>query len=1373
MLLTCKNADNAIRWKPGERLNHLFEQRCDSFTANGDDGHLACVTDNGAYTFRDLDDRANQAARYLIEKGLGAGDRIGLVFDKSFETYVALLAVLKINAAYVPLDAGFPAERLAFIVKDADVKTVLSLSAFSPKLEDLAVSKLYLDAAAREIDRHATVRLSNSEKGLPVDELCYVIYTSGTTGNPKGVAIEHSSICNFVKVAGEVYGYRQDDRVFQGMTIAFDFSVEELWVPLIAGATLVPGKSGVSLVGNDLADYLEERNVTALCCVPTLLATIERDLPKLRFLLVSGEACPQNLVERWHRPGRVMLNAYGPTEATVTATLTELDPHKAVTIGGPLPTYTIVIIDENKDEAVERGGQGEIGIAGIALAKGYLNRLDLTERKFIPDFLGIPNNPSQRIYRTGDLGRINELDEIEFLGRIDTQVKIRGYRIELGEIEAVLLELPQIGQAVVHTYESEPGAVELVAYYTLKQGTSELPPAEISEALRKRLPAYMVPAYFELLPIIPMTTSNKADRKNLPPPKGPRFTAARTEFVAPRNETEVAIAQTLVEVMKVERVSVRDHFFHDLGAHSLLMARFCSAIRKRLNGTAVSMRDVYLHPTIESLAPFLGSSQDVSAAGPERKPLRMPSAFEYYGCGALQFLFYAAYGLATVGLLVAAFEWTFTPNQSAIELYFRVAASSAAIFMALSAIPVALKWVLIGRWKAEAIPIWSLRYFRFWVVKSLVQSAPVLLFKGTPLYNVYLRLLGAKIGHNSVIQTRVLPVCTDLISIGDNTVLRKHSFVLGYKAQANYIYTGPITIGSDAIVGEASVLDIDTAIGDGGQLGHASSLQSGQRVPHRKRYHGSPAQETQADYRLVKGIECTRLRRALYSVFQLAGAFLIAAPASALLASFGFSWLLWYAGQSPLNPEAPPYAVLLLSGRMALSSLLMILGFLLVGLVIVLVVPRVLQRFLEENKTYVLYGFHYFVWKTVSVISNASFFNVLFGDSSFIVYYLRGIGYRLNRVIQTGANFGMDQRHDNPFLCDIGSGTMVSDRLSMINAPTSHSSFQLRKVRIGDNNYIGNDVVFPADAKTGANCLLGTKVMVPLDGPRRENTGLLGSPCFEIPRVVERDKRVKVMDDKLRRALIRKKDRKNLGTIVMLLLCAWLYTACVLLVLGLAFLDYPTHGLASILAGLVFLTGFSILYFVVLERASLRFGSLRASEESMYDNYFLFHERHWKFCSSPLNRLFKGTPFKNVISRLLGVKLGRMVFDDGCFFFDKTLITIGDYANLNEVSMFQGHSLEEGVFKSDHIVVGNGCTLGSAAFVHYGVKIGDHVVIDPDSFVMKGETADANTIWRGNPAKMVASAGAPGRPAETGLSKGAGDETRTCPEPGIAVDLPR
>ena len=225
-----------------------------------------------------------------------------------------------------------------------------------------------------------------------------------------------------------------------------------------------------------------------------LLATLDEDIPGLRFLLVSGEACPRDLILRWHRPGRRFLNVYGPTEATVTATFSVVDPTHPVTLGIPLPSYAVVILDPTKPLALPVGTLGEIGLAGIGLAKGYVKRDDLTDKAFISDFLDIDNNPSGRIYRTGDLGRINAAGEIEYFGRIDTQVKIRGYRIELTEIESVLLQVPGVAQAVVDTYESSPGVLELVAYYSLRNDTAELDKAALRAHLQDRLPGYMVPA---------------------------------------------------------------------------------------------------------------------------------------------------------------------------------------------------------------------------------------------------------------------------------------------------------------------------------------------------------------------------------------------------------------------------------------------------------------------------------------------------------------------------------------------------------------------------------------------------------------------------------------------------------------------------------------------------------------------------------------------------------------------------------------------------------------------------------------------------------------------------------------------------------------
>jgi non-ribosomal peptide synthetase-like protein len=1330
-ILTCNTADNAVRWVDGERLHQLFERRCDQLGTDA----AAVVTENAIYTFRDIDNRANQLARYLIEQGTRTGDRVGLLFDKSIDTYIALLAVLKVDAAYVPLDAGFPSERVGFILRDAGVRTVVSHSHFREKLAEFRVACIFIDSSQREIGAMAAVRLSDREKPGPKDELAYIIYTSGTTGTPKGVAVEHSSICNFVKVAAEVYGIRPGDRCYQGMTIAFDFSVEELWVPLIAGAALVPAKAATSLVGNELAEFLREQHVTVLCCVPTLLATIETDLPELRILLVSGEACPYNLVVRWHRPGRTILNAYGPTEATVTATLTELHPDRPVTIGGPLPTYTIVILDPNEDEAVEHGTLGEIGIAGIGLAKGYLNRSDLTAKKFIPDFLGLANNPSGRIYRTGDLGLINDRGQVEFHGRIDTQVKVRGYRIELTEIESVLMQVPEIAQAVVNTYEPEPGVVELAAYYTLKRGVPALSASEIFQSLRRNLPGYMVPAYLKQLDLLPMTAGNKVDRRSLPAPKGLRVAATAANFVAARNETERALTRSLISVMNIERVSIDDDFFQDLGAHSLLMARFCARLRQYPETANVSMRDIYQNPTIAKLAVRLegAANQNVIASRPE--PIHVPSDLSYYGCGALQLLFYAGHGLLLLRVAAFGIEWSVRDVHSPFELYLRAIVAAAAAFAGLSALPIASKWLLIGKWKRERIPIWSLRYFRFWMVKTLVRTAPVAAFVGSPLYNLYLRALGARIGRGAVITSRFIPITTDLFSVGENTILRKDSILLGYRARANFIEIGPIDIGSDAFVGEASVLDIDTAMGDGAQLGHASSLQSGQRVPDGRHYHGSPALECQSDYCPIAPIDCSALRRGLYATFQLVGLIGIAAPISIVALKYWYEIFTHVTGIAIGHFNEPTSGFVSL---MLIASAGLLVGGLLLGLAIVYAIPRLCNMFLKPEKTYVLYGFHFWLQTVVSRLSNSRFYNLLFGDSSIIVHYMRFVGWNLNEVEQTGSNFGTNQRHDNPFLCEIGSRTMASDGLSMINMQMSSSSFRLSRTRIGDRNYLGNDIHYPPGGRTGANCLLGTKVMIPIEGPVRENVGLLGSPCFEIPRIVERDKCVNVaFSPQLRRQRIAQKNVHNLVTASLFLLTRWIFLFAVLFVAHLGVESYPAYGTLALLSAAALITLFAIAFFATIERASRAFKRLTPKMVSIYEPYFWAHERHWKLSDSPIIERFGGTPFKNVVSRLVGIKIGRKVYDGGCSITERTLTEIGDCVNLNEGSVLQAHSLEEGVFKSDYVRIGSGSTLAPGAFAHYGVTMGEHVVLDADSFLMKGEVLDHHTVWRGNPAKLV------------------------------------
>src|SRR5881296_4562660 len=347
------------------------------------------------------------------------------------------------------------------------------------------------------------------------------------------------------------------------------------------------------------------------------------------------------------------------------------------------------------------------------------------------------------------------------------------------------------------------------------------------------------------------------------------------------NGVESTFAEVLAEVMRVDRVSVDSHFFEELGADSLVMAHFCARVRKRGNLPSVSMKDVYAHPTIRSLAAALADVAPSPAKSPVPAAIEAPtptSTREYLLCGALQGVFFLGYSYVAVLAIEEGYNWV-SAGSNAVGIYLRLVLASSAAFLVVCLVPIAAKWVLIGRWEPQRIRLWSLAYLRFWIVKTLVRSSPAArLFFGTPLYVLYLRALGAKIGPGVVIFSRRVPMCTDLLTIGAGTVIRRESSFLGYRAQAGRIEIGPVTLGRDVYVGEMAVLDIDTSMGDGAQLGHTSTLLSGQAVPAGERWHGSPAQRTEVNYVRVAPTRCGRLRRAAYAALTLIGILFLWAP---------------------------------------------------------------------------------------------------------------------------------------------------------------------------------------------------------------------------------------------------------------------------------------------------------------------------------------------------------------------------------------------------------------------------------------------------------------------------------------------------------------
>ena len=376
--------------------------------------------------------------------------------------------------------------------------------------------------------------------------------------------------------------------------------------------------------------------------------------------------------------------------------------------------------------------------------------------------------------------------------------------------------------------------------------------------------------------------------------------------------------------------------------------------------------------------------------------------------------------------------------------------------------------------------------------------------------------------------------------------------------------------------------------------------------------------------------------------------------------------------------------------------------------------------------------------RIVETAGNSPFLNLLFGDSVFIDSYLRFVGWRLAAGEPTGSNFGSSQRQDNPFLCSVGAGTVASDGLFLGNVTMSSRAFKLGECRIGGRNFLGTDVYVPPGARIGENCLLATKVMAPIDGPLRENVGLLGSPAFEIPRVAQRDLELLAqIDPAERRRRLKQKTHRNLVTMVCLLASRWLIAFFAVYVFGLATALFgATNFVATAVAAEIAAVG-SLAILILIERASIGFGPLRPDLATIYDPAFWRVERYWKLSDSPLSALFAGTPMRNFVSRLLGVRMGRMVFDDGCVVTERTLVEIEDEANLNVASVIQAHSLEEGVFKSDYVRIGRGCAIGPGAFVHYGVTMNEKTVLDADSFLMKGEITPPRSRWRGNPAKLI------------------------------------
>src|SRR5438094_494327 len=717
---------------------------------------IAIMVEGRRITYAEIEQRANRLARYLYDHGVGRGSLVAILLSRSLDAYVSILGTLKAGAAYVPLDPEYPADRISFILGDSHAETLLTTAALASHHREFHGNIIAVDVDADAISSETSTRLPTDEVRVGPDDLCYVIYTSGSTGRPKGVLVGHRSVCNLVEAEAEIFRVTPEDRVCQIASLSFDLSVEEIWLAFQAGACLVPATRELAHGGPDLSKFLVEHQVTVLSCVPTLLNMLDEEIPTLHLVILGGEVCPENLVSRWARSGRRLVNTYGPTETTVTATYSDLTPGKPVTIGRPLPGYHVRILDGTL-RPVPEGATGEICIGGIGVARGYVGRPKETMARFIQDPFVQKGEVETRLYRTGDLGRFDAEGNLEFLGRSDSQVKLRGFRIELSEIESVLMEEASVLSAACAVREDASGLKQLVGYVVARDGAS-IDPDRLRLHLRGRLPAYMVPAFIETVTALPRLPSGKLDRASLPKPA--LLAPNRLDLKLPRNETESRILEAWNTLFHPQPVSVEDDFFLDLGGHSLLAARMVSELRKDPLYSHVSVADVYENPTISTLAAKIDKSSLSRTVSRTETALdnRLAHAETKgnLGAGIVQtLLLYFVFGFRALEWMTPylVFFYLQLTGHSILSSAAWAVAGAVIIFPVLLVATVAAKWLVIGKVKAGRYPLWSGYYIRWWFVQSLVSSIPIDYLEGTPLLPFVYRLFGVHVGRNVQLAT--------------------------------------------------------------------------------------------------------------------------------------------------------------------------------------------------------------------------------------------------------------------------------------------------------------------------------------------------------------------------------------------------------------------------------------------------------------------------------------------------------------------------------------------------------------------------------------------------------------------------------------------
>jgi non-ribosomal peptide synthetase-like protein len=1292
---------------------------------------LACGTRRLSYG--ELDAQANLVAARLIAAGVGPGQIVGLWLPRGIELLVMQAGIAKAGAAWLPVDEDTPVERLQVCLDDANAAGVLSCAAFAPRLAQLgrpvwtAETMLAAPAAGETLARRGAVS---------PDAPAYVIYTSGSTGKPKGILITQRSICHFLRSENAVLGVRAGDTVYQGFSVAFDMSFEEIWISYLVGATLLLGPREVSADPDALPQLLADSGVTVLHAVPTLLALFNQEVPTLRIINLGGEMCPESLVTRWSRPGRQMFNTYGPTEATVSASLAALAPGRPVTIGTPLPNYGLLVIDAEAAQAglplrlLARGETGELCITGPGLAAGYLGRPDLTDEKFLANPWRVDGHDA-RLYRTGDLARIADDGEVLCLGRADDQVKIRGFRVELGEIEALLVQQPGVGTAAV-LLRKEDGIDQLVAYLVPEAGAA-LEGRALRQALAAQLPPYMVPGRYELLAAMPRLTSGKIDRKALKAlPLSAPAAGDSADSDLPETPAEAALFAALATLFPGQPIVRQADFFTDLGGHSFFAARLASALRTDPRFAHITVRDIYQQRQIGKIAAVLADAPDAVAA---QAPWTPPSALQRWRCGLAQAA--AMPGLVALRMaqwLAPFFTYHFFTGDPGDSVARAIAASAGVFLLATVmefAIAIVGKWLIAGRLQAGDYPLWGLTYYRWWLADRLVEAAPAYLLSGSSLNAWWLRALGARIGRDVIVGSFTLRAA-DLLSVGDGVSIGNAVNLENARVERGRLRLGQIRLDDDACVGSFAVLEGNTEVGVAGHLEGQSALSDGMRVPAGRVWSGSPARDTGPHdaNRLPPRPAVSGARQLGEAVFFVFGILLIVTlffmpvfPSFVLIDWFDEAgWLPWVQGDD-VRVQLLRYFLLAFPA----STVLIVLTALLSAGIRWSVLPRLSPgRFSIHGNTYCA------KW-LVSQIQESSL-NVLHGIYATIYapFWYRLLGAKVGRDAEISTALGVV-----PDMLTLGDETFIADAVMLGDEEIDGGWMTMQPTVISHRSFVGNGAYIPDGTVLPEHVLIGVHSRAPDNDQMASGDTWLGSPPINLPARETTSGYPEWLTfhpsplRRLGRGLI--EAFRIVAPHALVIAVGYTLVLSVMPVAGAGRWGEVTWDLT--LAGLAYGIG---NYFFVVGFKWLLLGRYRKQSEPMWTPFVWLSEgvtNMYEGIAVPnFMRYLRGTPWLPLAFNLLGSRIGRGVYLDTTDITEFDCVHIGDYSELNALTCPQTHLFEDRVMKIDHVNIGARVYMGPRSAVLYSAVVADDAHLGPLTLVMKGEHIPAGSRWVGCPA---------------------------------------